>query len=320
MTTLVTGATGFIGKALCQRLLQEGREVRAAVRVPADMNTLETVVVGDLTHNTDWSVALKNVECIVHLAARVHVMHEQSSDPINEFSKVNVEATVNLALQAAAAGVTRFVFVSSIKVNGESTKRGRPFIADDEPRPEDPYAISKFKAEQSLRRIAEQTGMEVVILRPPLVYGPGVKANFEMMMRWLERGIPLPFAAIRENRRSLVALDNFIDLIVTCMDHPAAAHQIFLVSDDEDLSTAELLERISAALGKPSRLFSFPPSLIKHTAALVNRLDVYQRLCGSLQVDISKTKELLEWSPPISVDESLRRTLKIELHSNEKTV
>jgi nucleoside-diphosphate-sugar epimerase len=234
-------------------------------------------------------------------------MNDKSADPLAEFRRVNVEATAALARQAAGAGVRRFVFLSSIKVNGEFTEAGQPFTADDAPAPEDPYGVSKHEAEKLLRQIAAETGMEVVIIRPPLVYGPGVKANFAAMMRWLARGVPLPLAAVTDNRRSLVALDNLVDLIVTCLHHPAAANQTFLVSDGEDLSTAQLLKRMGAAMGQPARLFYLPPVVLKLGAALLNKPGIYQRLCGSLQLDIAKTRQLLGWSPPVSVDDGLRR-------------
>lgn len=267
-------------------------------------------MIGSLSSDTDWTAALRNVEQVVHLAARVHVMNDKSSDPLAEFRRVNVEGTANLARQAAAAGVRRFVFLSSVKVNGEFTEAGYPFTADDVPAPEDPYGVSKHEAEQLLRQISAETGIEVVIIRPPLVYGRGVKANFAAMMCWLARGavrVPLPLAAITQNRRSLVALDNLLDLIVTCLNHPAAANQTFLVSDGEDLSTAQLLKRMGAAMGRPARLFYVPPALLKLGATVLNKPGIYQRLCGSLQLDINKTRQLLGWTPPMSVDEGLRR-------------
>ncbi len=304
---LVTGANGFVGNALCNTLRMAGLPVRAAVRDPFKQLTgVESVIVESIDATIDWAAALNGVQSIVHLAARVHVMDERAADPLDEFRRTNVDGTVNLARQAAAAGVKRFVFLSSIKVNGESTQPGCSFSADDPPAPEDPYGISKHEAELALRRVAEQTGMEVVVIRPPLVYGPGVKANFAAMMRWLARGVPLPLAAVTDNRRSLVALDNLVDLIVTCLNHPAAANQTFLVSDGEDLSTADLLKRMGLALGKPARLFFVPPGLLRFGAAMVNKPGIYQRLCGSLQVDISKTRQLLDWKPPLTVDEGLR--------------
>jgi UDP-glucose 4-epimerase len=262
-----------------------------------------------LEPSTDWTVALEGVSAAIHCAARVHVMQETTADPLTEFRRVNVQGTLNLARQAAAAGVRRFVFVRSIKVNGESTQPGAPFKADDAPAPLDAYGVSKMEAEQGLRELAGQTGIEVIIIRPPLVYGPGVKANFAAMMHWLKRGVPLPLGAIH-NQRSLVALDNLVALLMTCLTHPAAANQTFMVSDGEDVSTTELLLRMGQAMGKPARLLPVPASWLKLAAALIGKPDVAQRLCGSLQVDISKTRELLGWVPPVSLDEGLRRAAK----------
>jgi nucleoside-diphosphate-sugar epimerase len=310
MRCLITGGNGFVGRALTSHVLASGCEVRLSLRQPTRLGQsvdVETVEIGSLSLKNDWTAALRDVDRVVHLAARVHAMNDNSSDPMAEFRRVNVEGTANLARQAAAAGVRRFVYLSSIKVNGEFTQEGRPFTANDAPAPEDPYGVSKHEAEQWLRQIATETGMEVVIIRPPLVYGSGVKANFESMMRWLARGVPLPLAAVTQNRRSLVALDNLVDLIVTCLSHSAAANQTFLVSDGEDLSTAGLLRRIGAALGHPTRLFYVPPSMLKLGSHIANKPGIYQRLCGSLQLDITKTRQLLGWTPPVSVDEGLRR-------------
>jgi len=235
-------------------------------------------------------------------------MQDRSSDALAEFRRINVDGTNNLARQAAAAGVQRFVFLSSIKVNGESSQLNKPFTASDTPKPNDPYGISKLEAEKALLHIASETGLEVVIIRPPLVYGPGVEANFGSMMRWLDRGIPLPLGSVTHNRRSMVAIDNLIDLIVTCLSHPAAANQTFLVSDGEDLSTADLLRRMGKALGKPARLFGVPAEALRLGAVMLGKQSMYQRLCGSLQVDIGRTKRLLDWTPPVSVDEGLRRS------------
>lgn len=305
---LVTGATGFVGSALVARLAREGLETRACIRggdacMPAGIHVVR---VAGLTADSDWSQTVAGVDAVVHLAARVHVMDDTAADPWVEFRRVNVQGTLNLARQAAAAGVRRFVFISSIKVNGEATKVGAPFSADDIPAPLDPYGVSKMEAEQGLRELAAQTGMEVVIIRPPLVYGPGVKANFQAMMRWLARGVPLPLGAI-QNRRSLVALDNLVDLIVTCLDHPAAVNQTFLVSDGEDLSTTQLLRRMGQALDKPARLLPVPAALLSLGAAVMGKSGVAQRLCGSLQVDIAKTRQLLGWNPPLSVEAGLKK-------------
>jgi nucleoside-diphosphate-sugar epimerase len=311
MKILLTGASGFVGGQIareCQRreipLLPVFRTLSSAQQNGQDA---ASAFIADFEGNADWLTALKGVDCVIHCAARVHVMQEKSHHPLAIFRKANVEGTLNLAKQAAVAGLRRFIFVSSIKVNGEFTEVGLPFTADDAPAPEDPYGVSKHEAEQALRQIAADTGMEVVIIRPPLVYGPGVKANFGSMMRWLTRGAPLPLAAVIQNRRSLVALENLVDLIVTCLNHPSAANQTFLVSDGEDLSTADLLRRMGAALGHPARLFYVPPSMLKLGAQAVNKPGIYQRLCGSLQLDISKTRRLLGWNPPVSVDEGLRR-------------
>jgi nucleoside-diphosphate-sugar epimerase len=312
MKVLVTGASGFVGRAVWIRLNGlSGVAAVGSVRragVFAEPNA-SLVTVGALSAQTDWSAALTGVHAVVHAAARVHVMQEAATDPLDEFRRVNVQGTLSLARQAAAAGVQRFIFISSIKVNGEATKLGVPFSADDIPSPMDPYGVSKMEAEQGLREIAAKTDMEVVIIRPPLIYGPGVKANFETMMRWLRRGVPLPLGAIR-NKRSLVALDNLIDLILTCIVHPAAANQTFLVSDGEDVSTTSLLKRMGVVLGKPARLIPVPPTALQLGAKLFGRPAVAQRLCGSLQVDISKTRRLLDWTPPLSVEEGLRQVAK----------
>jgi len=310
MRILLTGSTGFIGGGLLERMSAEvGVETVAVVRdssvgLPAHAAIFR---VGEIGADTDWRGALERIDAVVHCAARVHVMRDTSSDPLAEFRQVNVNGTLNLAGQAARAGVRRFIFISSVKVNGEGTESGSPYLADSPPAPLDPYGISKMEAEQGLRALASETGMEVVIIRPVLVYGPGVKANFRSMMGWLSKGVPLPLGAIH-NSRSLVALDNLVDLIVTCIDHPNAANQTFLVNDAEDLSTTELLQRMGRALGKPARLLPVPAPLLRVGAALLGKDAVAQRLCGSLQVDISKTRELLGWTPPVSVDEALRRT------------
>ena len=305
----ISGGTGFVGRALLTRLAVSQRiAVTAWVRaIPSQpLVTIQYLKQNVLESDDLLQGMMADLDVVIHAAARVHIMQDTSTDPLNDFRRVNVEGSLNLARHAANAGVRRFVFISSIKVNGECTKLGDSFSADDAPSPLDSYGVSKMEAENGLRDIAADTGMEVVIIRPPLVYGPGVKANFQTMMRWLSRGVPLPLGAIN-NKRSLVALDNLVDLIVTCIDHPAATNQTFLVSDGEDLSTTQLLRRMGQAMGKPARLIPVPPALLKAGAALVGKPELAQRLCGSLQVDISKTRELLGWSPPISVDEGLRR-------------
>lgn len=307
MKVLISGATGCVGTVLCEFLATHGYDVVPVVRRPSGRRN--EVVVGEIGALTDWSAALRNVACTVHLAARVHVMRDHVADPLTEFRAVNVAGTLGLARQAAEAGVKRFVFISSIKVNGEETPAGQPFDADAPAAPEDPYGVSKMEAEQGVREVSSQTGMEVVIIRSPLVYGPGVKGNFLTLMQWLSRGIPLPLGAIH-NQRSLIALDNLVDMIVTCMSHPAAADQVFLVSDGEDMSTTELLRRMGAALGRPARLLPVPAAWLDGAARLLGKGAVAQRLCGSLQVDIEKTHRLLGWTPPVTVDEALRETAR----------
>ena len=306
MKIFVTGSSGFVGSGLGDSLLRSGHKFVKAAR-KGSAPGLDGA--GKMSASTQWAGIESGCDVVVHLAARVHVMHDASVNPLAEFRKTNVVATLALANQAAQAGVKRFIFMSSVKVNGEQTHPGHPFRTDDIPAPQDPYGISKMEAEVGLRKIAEQTGMEVVIIRPPLVYGPGVKANFASMVRWLQRGVPLPLGAIH-NHRSLVGLDNLVDLIVTCIDHPAAANQTLMVSDGEDVSTTELLRRMGAALGKPARLVSIPQGLLEWGAALAGKHDVAQRLFSSLQVDSAPTCQLLGWNPPVSLDQGLLQVAK----------
>ena len=309
---VVTGASGFVGSAVVSALDKVERYFPVAVvRSKKDGQQLSSSMfsVPDISSATDWSAGVKDAAVVVHAAARVHVMKEVEQDALAEFRKVNVEGTINLARQAAAAGVKRFIFISSIKVNGEQTNCDKPFTADDKPAPSDAYGVSKKEAEDALRVISKETGMEVVIIRPTLVYGPGVKANFRNMMAWLYKGIPLPFGSIH-NKRSLVSLDNLVSLIMVCIEHPNAAGQTFLVSDGVDLSTTELLQRTAKALGVKSRLLPVPATMLAFCAVALGRRSLSQRLCGSLQVDIQKTRHLLGWYPAVSVEDALDKTAK----------
>lgn len=311
-SVLITGASGFIGKRLVKHLANQvgGPHVIACVRSCSDspIDKVSFFQTGCLSGSVNWLPALEHTESVVHCAARVHVLNDRSSDPLADFRRINVGATEELARQAASAGVRRFVFLSSAKVNGESTDFGPPFSADQAANPIDPYGVSKFEAEQILQKVSSETGMEVVIIRPPLVYGPGVKANFDLLMRWVRLGIPLPFGGLTNNRRSLLALDNLVDFISICLQSPNAANQTFLVSDGEDLSTADLVMRLGTACGRRARLFYVPPPLLERFAGWFNQRALYQRLGGSLQLDIRKASRLLGWVPPVSVDEGFRRT------------
>jgi nucleoside-diphosphate-sugar epimerase len=304
---LVTGANGFLGSALIRRLERDGRPVVGSVRKSSDD---KYIAVGDIGPNVDWCGALDGVDCVIHCAARVHVMNDTSADPLLMFREVNTGGTLNLAMQAAKKGVQRFIYLSSLKVNGELTGAGQYFSAEDVPAPTDPYAVSKLEAENGLRRLADQSGMDLVIVRPPLVYGPGVKANFATMIRWLSYGIPLPFGAVDTNRRSLIAVDNLVDLLVVCIDHPRAPGEVFLASDGEDVSTASLLRQLSYALGKPSRLWCISPNILSAVAKLLGREDFSRRLLGNLQVNMAKTYNVRGWYPPIDLAEGLRRAVK----------
>lgn len=318
MDVLVTGANGFVGRALLLRLAaMEGFQSIAAVRtLPITElivsngacigKAVKYVELGDVANGAFDPCVFNGVDAVVHCAARVHVMNEPAMDPLASFRAVNVGGTLALAKQAASEGVKRFIFISTIKVNGEATVLGEPFQADDLPAPEDAYGLSKLEAEQGLKLLAAKTGMEVVIIRPPLVYGRGVKGNFGSMIKLVEKEIPLPFGAIH-NKRSLVGIDNLVDLIVRCIDHPAAANQVFLAGDGQDLSTPELVRSLAMAMGKRTCLISLPTGVLKFGATLLGKRALADRLLGSLQVDIAKTRELLEWQPCYTVEEGLRR-------------
>ena len=307
---LVTGSSGFVGSCLIEKLIENvDFQVTALVRrAPAKTNEcIHYYCLADFAQIDAGHESLKQIDVVIHLASRVHVMNDTEVDPLAAFRAINVGHTLSLARSAAMSGAKRFIFVSSVKVNGEGTTPGHPYRETDTPNPVDFYGISKLEAEEGLRLVAAETGMEVVIIRPVLVYGPGVKANFESMMKWLRKGIPLPFGAIR-NQRSLVALDNLVDLILTCVNHPAAADQTFLVSDGEDVSTTQLLVKLANALNSPSRLLPVPSWLLTASATLLGKKALSQRLCGSLQVDITKARLLLGWHPVLTLDQALRKT------------
>ena len=309
MRVIITGCSGFVGRALLVQLARKPRlEIVGVSRVrPAHLLDGTKWLPRSLLTQAEARLGLVRESVVVHTAGRAHILRETSNEPLVEYRRANVEETLEIAERAASCGVRRFIFLSSIKVNGEAAPQLRPFTADDEAMPLDPYAVSKMEAERTLRDLSRRSGMEITIIRPPLVYGPGVKGNFLSMMRCLGRGVPLPLGAIH-NLRSLVAIDNLVDLVATCVYHPAAANQTFLVSDGEDLSTTLLLRRLGAALNKPARLVPVPEQLLMLAATVVGKGGVARRLCGSLCVDISKTRQLLGWSPPVGVDEGLRKT------------
>lgn len=308
MNVLVTGAAGFIGTALIARLLRQP-SVHRILAVSRNEKAvfpqgIAPVRVGDCGPDTDWRPALSGVDVVIHAAGRVHET-ERGGDALAAFSRVNTEGTLNLARQAMAAGVRRLVFLSTIKVNGEATA-GQPYRPEDSPAPAGPYGVSKREAEDGLRSLARDGDIELVIVRPPLVYGPGVRANFLSLMRWVDRGLPLP--SVRpENRRSLIYLGNLADLLVRCVEYPAAAGETFLASDGEDVSTDELVRRLAQAMGRPARLFPLPPSMVR---ALPGAEGLRRRLFESLQVDAARTRERLGWTPPFSLEEGLAETVR----------
>lgn len=305
MNILLTGSTGFLGQALAKKICESKRfNLAVSLRKPRVVSGAIAHEVGDLGADNDWSSALRGQQVVIHAAARAHILREETLDPLTEYRRVNVLGTLNLARQAASAGVKRFIFISSIGVNGNTNEC--PFTADDQPNPVEPYAHSKWEAEQGLWEVCKRTGMDLVILRPPLVYGPGAPGNFGSLVRWIQRGVPMPLGAIH-NRRSLVGLDNLVDLVIRCVEHPAAANQVFLAADGQDLSTTELLRGVAKAMDKPARLIPVPAGVLQFVANLLGKRATAQRLLGSLQVDIGKTCDLLDWRPPYSVEEGLRR-------------
>jgi nucleoside-diphosphate-sugar epimerase len=305
---LVTGAAGFVGSALCSSLLPQGYEVRAAVRYSNSMlsvDGLSVVAVGEVGTQTDWSAALAGVDCVIHCAARAHVMHEIEADALAAYRAVNVAGTQRLAEQAAAMEVRRLVYLSSIKVNGEQTALGAPFLFSDPPAPEDPYGVSKWEAEQALWAVSARTGLEMVVVRPPLVYGPGAKGNLLRLASLVARGLPLPLGAVH-NQRSLVGLSNLVDVLRLCAVHSAAAGQTLLVSDGQDLSTPQLIRLLVEGMNKPARLLPVPLGGLRAAGSLLGKRAEVDRLVGSLQVDSRHTRELLGWTPAVSVADGVR--------------
>lgn len=303
---LITGYSGFVGSLLCKEL-KNTHQLHLLGRKDSDCGV---VFKSNIDKDSNFSESLTGVNCVIHSAARVHVMNDTSTDQLAQFRAVNAFGTINLARQAAKAGVKRFIFVSSIKVNGETTTGKQPFSAKDMRMPEDPYGISKSEAEQQLLELGKQTGMEIVIIRPPLVYGEGVKANFASLMRLVGKGLPLPFRLITKNKRSLVSVYNLVDLIKECIDHPKAANQVFLASDDQDLSTAEMVALMAKVQGKPNLGIPVPLWCFKLAGKLLGKQAVIDRLTGSLQLDITHTKNTLNWSPPYSVEHGFNLAAK----------
>jgi nucleoside-diphosphate-sugar epimerase len=319
---LVTGASGFVGTALCASLVKQGYAVRVAVRNKSSfaLASCEVITIPNIETVFDWSSALDGVNTVIHLAARVHVMRDHALDPQEEFRKVNVYATERLAEHSALKGVKRFVYVSSIKVNGEDTQANQKFTDLSMPAPQDCYGVSKYEAELSLQKVSKKTGLEIVILRPPLVYGAGVKGNFLQMINILNSGLPLPLAKTN-NKRSLLYVENLVDALILCSWHPSAAGMTYLLSDGLDISTTNLLEQLGAGLGCPARLFPFPSRLLELAASLIGKENEVQRVLGSLQIDSSKIRQELGWKPPFTIEEGLKLTVRnMDINNNETNI
>ncbi|WP_150137229.1 UDP-glucose 4-epimerase family protein [Candidatus Enterovibrio altilux] len=316
MKVLVTGASGFIGNRVSNVAKHKNWSVKKQVRNVAFQ--ANNTIVCDIQAHTDWSAHLKDIDCIVHCAACVHQMKGVKNDAniLQAYRDTNILGTLNLTRQAVEAGVKRFVFISSIKVNGEQTSLGQAFVSAVSQPPSNFYGLSKYEAEIGLKKIAEQTGLEVCIIRPPLVYGEGVKANFQSMMNIVCKGTPLPFGAIN-NYRSFVYIDNLVSLVLTCCTHPNAVGRTFLVSDNDDVSTTRLLKQITISMGRPSRLLPLPQRILEYTARLLGKTDIANRLCGNLQVDISDTMQSLDWIPPVSFERGIAKTVDAYLNARK---
>ncbi|GHZ12759.1 UDP-glucose 4-epimerase [Vibrio cholerae] len=313
---LITGSNGFLGSHIVERI--KGKPLILLDRGTVNKHPMCPFFQCEINSYHDYMKALQGCQTIIHCAARVHIMDDNEADPLTLYREVNTAGTVNLAKQAIDSGVKRFIFISSIKVNGEGTLVGSPFKTEDNHAPEDDYGLSKSEAEKQLVALAKDSGMEVVIIRPTIVYGPGVKANFASLMNLVSKGIPLPFGSITQNKRSLVSINNLVDLIVTCIDHPKAANQVFLVSDDHDVSTAEMVRELAIALDKPTWQLPVPIWCYKLFGKLFGKSDIVDRLTGSLQVDISHTKETLGWKPPQTLQEGFKQTAQAFLQANNK--
>lgn len=317
---LITGATGFVGSHLLQMAIAQNREVVCPVRsqcANTDSSDNTHPVISNINSQTDWQTHLTNVSTVIHCAARVHVMNENSSDPLAAFREVNLYGSLRLAEQAAAAGVNQFIYLSSVKVNGEMTAAGQAFTENDAPQASDPYGISKQEAEAALLALGQRTGMAITIIRPPLVYGKGVAANFLSLLIWVKKQIPLPLGSIH-NQRSFVFVKNLTDFILHCVQNPQAYNQVFLISDGKDLSTTELLREAAKALDVPSRLLPFPAGLISLAANIIGKKNIADRLCQSLRVDSSKARDRMQWTPPYSLPQGLRESAASLVPNNSK--
>ena len=321
---LITGATGFVGSRLATFLSAQfpGADLRLAVRhrpdelqAPSTLPVGSIEVVGDINPHTNWIDALDGVDVVIHLAARVHVMNDVALDPLEEYRNANTLATIHLAQEAAKAGVKRFIYLSSIKVNGEETSPGQSYSENSTPAPIDPYGVSKWEAELGLEKVCAQTGMEFVIIRPPLVYGPGVKANFQKLMGLVAKGLPLPLGSVH-NQRSMLALDNLVSFIAEAMTNPLAANQRFLLSDGKDLSTSQLLKLIAKGMGKSIWLLPVPVFILRAAAQVLGATAAADRLLGSLQIDSSKARQLLQWQPPLCAEEGIAITAQSYLKNS----